>query len=89
MKLTEQEATEFWMDIIGYGDICSELGGEGNSGEFHSPREYNRLVKELKQKQEQLSKTFAVQTGWLPVFVEGTRKNNYTDIWKFTPYETN
>ena len=87
MQLTEQEATEFWMDILGYGDACSELGDEGNSGEFHDKRTYNKLVRELKEKQEQLIETFGILTGWTPVFVEGTKKNNYNDTWKFTPYE--
>ena len=57
----------FWSAIISYSDVCNELGSEGNSGEFHSEKEQERIEKELVKSEEELKRIFSENTGFLPI----------------------
>jgi len=63
----------FWGAIENHSDKSNELGGEGNSGEFHDAKEEKRLIRELKEAEERLVSVFAEYTGWKPVKIEFTR----------------
>jgi hypothetical protein len=79
-----------WDSIIEYSEASNELGGEGNSGEFHDSREEEKLRKIFKEKQDILVKNFADLTGYRPVWVPGKeelitvlvdKKNNFGGEW--------
>lgn len=64
------EVREFWDSIISYAELSMDLGGEGNSGEFHDPREEAAIIKERGEKEKELTYKFGRMTGYEPFFVE-------------------
>ncbi len=64
--MKQDKALQLWLAIRAFADAAEELGGEGNSGEFHDWREFNRLSKEREQKERELIELFCDATKWAP-----------------------
>jgi hypothetical protein len=59
---------DFWCAIQNFADCSRELGGEGNSGEFHNEKEEIKLGKELVASEKLLIEEFAKSTGYRPKY---------------------
>jgi len=78
-----------WEAIRNYGLAQYDMGGEGNSGEFHDDREEQRLMKNLEIEEKNLIEKFSEVTGYLPVklkFEYDERKYMYKGANKRTQY---
>jgi hypothetical protein len=64
------EIKELWDSIINYADLSMDLGAEGNSGEFHDPKEEKAIIKERQEKENELTYKFGRMTGYEPFFVK-------------------
>jgi hypothetical protein len=64
------EVITLWYAIMEYGDSQAEIGGEGNSGEFHDEKEAQSLESKGKHILGGLIKQFSINTGWKPVWIK-------------------
>lgn len=65
--MTKEKAGALWGAIIEYGEAEYEIGGEGNSGEFHDRAEQKKLERLYKEKMQALCRIFSETTRWTPV----------------------
>jgi hypothetical protein len=80
MKLSKYYARKFWFLIITAIETAEARGSEGNSGEFHNPKEAAKLEKEYENIINKLRYEFLAHTGWLP---EKKIKNDL-ETWSLT-----
>lgn len=62
------ESLKLLLSILIHSHVQMTCGAEGNSGEFSSEAEAERLDNVLGEVKEMLNKQFKVVTGYLPVF---------------------
>ena len=64
--MDRNSARRLWHTIITHAEAKAAVEGEGNSGEFHDPREAARLEDDLKRAREALIRSFTRLTRWEP-----------------------
>lgn len=86
---------ELWNSIIEFANASMELGGQGNSGEFHDDKEEKSLSEILNNKEQTLINNFSKFTGYTPFFVQNKIYpvyikcgkqiigNDYSGAWDF------
>lgn len=67
--MTKDFAQVLWKHILEYAIACQDLGGEGNSGEFHDAADEKFLEEQCEEKFYALREAFIDATGFQPVIV--------------------
>lgn len=91
MCKAKAKAKVFWMNILLFANSIGEVMGHGNSGEFHNEKEFEKLVKDLGFRMDELKQSFMSMTGYEPILFNSKSKyNNYyhslehnPENWKF------
>jgi len=76
--MEKEIAEKFWQRILDYADATGELLGEGNSGEFHDPKEYAEIKKDYECAERELTFIFKDITGYMPIY------NDNLDEWELS-----
>lgn len=84
---------ELWKAILAYADSVGATEGEGNSGEFHNPKDAAQNEKQLARDLKKLRLEFQKVTGFLPVWKlydprydkrsKGTEEEGWLGFWYF------
>jgi len=62
--MNRDDAIQLWHVICNYAKAAAELEGEGNSGEFHDPKEARELAETLVKAEACLTSNFFKITGY-------------------------